>query len=185
MRRLRHGAERGAALVEVGIVLPMLIILAVGLAEVGFLVIDYVTVTNAARSGARTGAAAAQDPGADTAILEVIEEDICNLRFSDFDTVIIRVYEAEADGSVPDPPVGQVNEWTNSGALTCGSIGHGFSCSNTCPWTPASRDNTPPTLDQLGVEITYSHKSITGLMPWLDLTLTETAVMQVEPNTRG
>lgn len=185
MRRLRHRPERGASLVEVGIVLPMLIMLAVGLAEVGFLVIDYVTVTNAARSGARTGAAAARDPGADTAILEVVEEDICNLRFSDFGTVTIRVFEAEADGSVPDPPGSTVNEWTNSGALTCGSIGHGFSCSNGCPWSSTSRDNTPPTLDQLGVEITYTHTSITGLMPFLDLTLTETAVMQVEPNTRG
>lgn len=187
MRRFRDRPERGATLVEVGIVLPMLIVLAVGLAEIGFLVIDYVTVTNAARSGARTGAAAARDPGADTAILEVIEEDICNLRFSDFDTVIIRVFEADPDGSIPDPPGGKVNEWTNSGALTCGSVGHGFSCTGGCPgpWTPESRDNTPPSLDQLGVEITYTHTSITGLMPWLDLTLTETAVMQVEPNTRG
>lgn len=184
---MRHSRreDRGASLVEVGIVLPMLIILAVGLAEVGFLVIDYVTVTNAARSGARTGAAAARDPGADSAILEVIEEDICNLRFSDFDTVTIKVYEAEADGSVPDPPGSTVNEWTNAGSLTCGSVGHGFSCSNGCPWVSTGRDNILPDLDQLGVEITYTHTSITGLMPWLDLTLTETAVMQIEPNTRG
>lgn len=185
MKRFSERAERGASLVEVGVVLPLLIMLAVGLAEVGFLVIDFVTVTNAARSGARTGAAAAKDPGADTAILEVIEEDICNLRFSDFNTVTIRVYEAEADGSVPDPPGSTVNEWTNTGALSCGSIGHGFSCSNGCPWISTGRDNILPTLDQLGVEITYTHQSITGLMPFLDLTLTETAVMQVEPNTRG
>jgi hypothetical protein len=163
----------------------MLILLAVGLAEVGFLVIDYVTVTNAARSGARSGAAAARDPGADAAILNVVEEDICNLRFSDFNTVTVTIYEPEADGTVPVPPGAIVNEYTNSGALSCGAIGHGFSCSNTCPWTPTSRDNTPPSLDQLGIEIEYTHKSITGLMPWLDLTLTETAVMQIEPNTRG
>lgn len=185
--RLRKSSESGASLVEVSVVLPLLILLAVGLAEVGFLVIDYITVTNAARSGARTGAAAADDPDADQAILEVVEEDICNLRFSDFTTVIIRVYEAEDDGSVPDPPGSLVNEWTNSGALTCGSVGHGFSCSGVCPgpWVSTTRDNTPPTFDQLGVEITYTHQSITGLMPWLDLTLTENAVMQVEPNTRG
>lgn len=184
MRR-RQGTERGASLVEVGIVLPLLLVLAIGLAEVGFLVIDYVTVTNAARSGARTGAAAADDAGADTAILEVVEEDICNLRFSDFNSLIIRVYEPESDGSVPDPPGSVVNEWTNSGSLACGSIGHGFSCNNGCPWDPTTRDNVLPSVDQLGVEITYTHTSITGLMPWMDLTLTETAVMQVEPDTRG
>ncbi|HJS72039.1 MAG TPA: TadE family protein [Acidimicrobiia bacterium] len=181
----RHNRERGASMVEVGVVLPLLIVVAVGLAEVGFLVVDYVTVTNAARSGARTGGAAAKSIDADTSILEVIEEDICNLRFSDFDSVTIRVYEPEADGGVPDPPGSVVNEWTNTGALTCGSVGHGFSCSNGCPWASSSRDNTPPTLDQLGVEITYQHQSITGLMPFLDLTLVESAVMQVEPNTRG
>lgn len=183
MRRRRR--DDGATLVEVGIVLPMLIILAVGLAEVGFLVVDYVTVTNAARSGARTGAAAAKDTGADAAILNVVEEDICNLRFSDFDTVTVTVYEALGDGTIPMPPGAVVNEYTNTGALTCGATGHGFSCSNGCPWAPANRDNTPPTMDQLGIQIEYTHTSITGLMPWLDLTLIETAVMQVEPNTRG
>lgn len=181
----RRRKESGATLVEVGIVLPMLVILAVGLAEVGFLVIDYVTVTNAARSGARTGAAAADSAGADAAILEVVEEDICNLEFSDFNTVTVTIYEAEPDGSVPSPPGGVVNEYTNSGSLACGSIGHGFSCSNGCPWTDTSRDNQLPDLDQLGVRIEYTHNSITGLMPWLDLTLDEIAVMQLEPNTRG
>jgi hypothetical protein len=184
MKQLRLLRDRGASLVEVGIVLPMLIILAVGLAEVGFLVIDYVTVTNAARSGARTGATAAMDDDADTSILEVVEEDICNLRFSDFGTVTVKIYEANSDGSVPDPPGSTVNEWSNAGSLTCGSVGHGFSC-DSCPWLPANRDNTPPSFDELGVEITYTHTSITGLMPWLDLTLTERAVMQLEPNTRG
>jgi hypothetical protein len=181
--RIRN-RDQGASLVEVGIVLPLLLVLGIGLAEVGFLVVDYVTVTNAARSGARTGAAAARDPGADTAILEVVEEDICNLQFSDFDTVTIKIYEAGADGSVPDPAGSLVNEYTNAGALTCGSVGHGFSCSNGCPWAPAGRDNVLPSLDQLGVEITYSHDSITGIMPSLDLTLVESAVMQLEPNTR-
>ena len=73
--RLTRRAERGASLVEVGIIMPMLIVLSIGLAEIGFLVIDYITVTNAARSGARTGAAAADDPNADQFILNVVEED--------------------------------------------------------------------------------------------------------------
>jgi hypothetical protein len=183
MRR-RH-RERGATLVEVGIVLPMLILLAVGLAEVGFLVIDSVTVANAARSGARTGGSAAKDAGADVAILEVVEEDICNLRFSNLGGVTIKIFLPEADGSVPTPPGSVVNQYGNSGSLVCGSSGHGFSCTNGCPWDPTSRDNIPPDLDQVGVQITYTHQSITGLMPFLNMTLTETAVMQVEPNTRG
>jgi len=184
MRWRRRERDRGAALIEAAIALPMIIVLAVGLAEVGFLVIDYVTVTNAARSGARTGAAAARDVNADTSILEVVEEDICNLRFSDFDSVTITIYEAEPDGSVPVPPGSLVNVYTNAGALNCGSPGHGFSCANGCPWVPTARDNSFPSIDQIGVQIQYGHNSITGLMPFLDLTLTESAVMQLEPNTR-
>lgn len=163
----------------------MLILLAIGLAEVGFLVIDFVTVTNAARSGARTGATAAKNPDADTAILEVVEEDICNLQFSDFNTVSVTIYEPEADGSVPDPPGSTVNEYTNTGSLACGVAGHGFSCSNGCPWVSTGRDNILPTLDEVGVRITYTHDSVTGFMPWLNMTLVETAVMQLEPNTRS
>ncbi|MGH8948929.1 MAG: TadE/TadG family type IV pilus assembly protein, partial [Acidimicrobiia bacterium] len=44
--------EKGASLVEVGLVLPILILLAIGLSEIGFLIVDYLTVTNAAREGA-------------------------------------------------------------------------------------------------------------------------------------
>lgn len=183
--RFRRDRDGGATLVEVGIVLPMLILLAVGLAEVGFLVIDYVTVTNAARSGARTGATAAKDVDADTEILEVVEEDICNLQFSDFNTVTVWIYLPDTYGEMPDPPGSLVNEYTNSGSLACGTAGHGFSCSNGCPWTSTGRDNILPTLDEVGVRIEYTHSTITGLMPWLDLTLDEIAVMQLEPNTRS
>ena len=45
-------------LLETAIVIPMLLMLAIGLAEVGFLVIDQMAVANAAREGARVGAAA-------------------------------------------------------------------------------------------------------------------------------
>ena len=65
MRRLRNRFESGAALVELAIVFPIIFALAIGTVEIGFLAIDYLTVTNSAREGARTGAAAANysDPG--------------------------------------------------------------------------------------------------------------------------
>ena len=47
--------EQGASLVEVGLVLPILILLAIGLSEIGFLVVDYLTVTNAAGKGHAPG----------------------------------------------------------------------------------------------------------------------------------
>lgn len=178
MRRLR---ERGTSLVEVGLILPVLILIAVGLSEIGFLVVDYLTVTNAAREGARTGAAAADFPTADDLILQAVEEASCNLRFGDLE--LVRVFKADAVG---DPIVGSVNEYTPSGSgLACDSPLIDLSCANTCPWVASSRDRVPPTLDVLGVELTFSHTSVTGIFPFPTVDWTETAVMQIEPDTRG
>jgi hypothetical protein len=181
MRSLR---ERGASLVEVGIILPILILLAIGLSEIGFLVVDYLTVTNAAREGARTGAAAADfnlgGVDADDLILESVEEAACNLRFGDLEKVVI----FKADG-VGDPITGSINEYSPTGSLDCDSSSNALGCDNGCPWAPPGRDRVPPTLDVLGVEVTFSHTSVTGLFPFPTVDWTETAVMQIEPDTRG
>ena len=182
------GRETGASLVEVGLLLPLLILLAIGLSEIGFLVVDYMTVTNAAREGARTGAAAANyDIGstdADDLILNAVEEAACNLSFGSLESVT--VYRADADGQIPVPPGNGVNVYVNNGALICGSSSHGLSASGSCClWTPSSRDRVPPGLDVLGVEVVFSHESVTGLFPFPTVTWTENAVMQIEPDTRG
>lgn len=165
-------------------VVPVLLLLAIGLSEIGFLVVDYITVTNAARSGARTGSTAADNALADETILEVVEEDACNLRFGDVESVTI--YEAESDGAVPDPPGNLVNVYVPTGALQCDAAGHSFVCDNGCPWDSETlRDNQPPTLDKIGVQVVFSHDSVTGLFPFPTVTWTESAVMQLEPDTSG
>lgn len=183
----RKRSEDGASLVEVALLLPLLILLAVGLSEVSFLVIDYITVTNAARTGARTGSAAADTMGADNVILDVVEEAACNLRFGNLESVVI--YKAEPDGSIPSPPGSSVNVYDNPGPLSglqCDIAGsHGLVCTNGCPWAEASRDRIPPTLDTIGIEVTFSHNSITGLFPFPTVDWTEIAVMQIEPDTSG
>ena len=187
MRRLRK-RDGGATLVEVGLLLPMVVLLGIGLSEIGFLVVDYLTVTNAAREGARVGAAAADyDIGtvdADDLILNAVEEAACNLTFGSLEGVTI--YKADANGDIPVPPGTSVNDYSNSGSLACNNSGHGLSCSNGCPWAPSSRDRVPdPDLDVIGVQVTFSHTSVTGLFPLPTITWTETAVMQIEPDTRG
>lgn len=185
--------ERGTSLVEIGIVLPVLLLLAIGLSEIGFLVIDYITVANAARSGARTAAAAANNPQADEFILNVIEEDACNLNFSNLETITI--YRAEADGSIPNVS-SLVNKYENDGQFTdldCDDASsHAltpvpFEC---CAWigdgTPSGpRDRTPPDLDTIGVQVEFSHSSVTGLFPFPTVIWSEVAIMQIEPDTKG
>ena len=182
---MRRARDRGASLVEVGLILPILILLAIGLSEIGFLVVDYLTVTNAAREGARTGSAAANfDQGgvdADDLILEAVEEAACNLRFGDLEKV--RIFLADGLG---EPISGAINEYSpGGGGLICDSPSTGLSCDNGCPWLASNRDRVPPDLDVLGVEVTFSHTSVTGLFPFPGVDWTETAVMQIEPDTRG
>jgi len=182
--RSRRRDEKGASLVEVGLVLPLLILLAVGLSEVGFLVIDYITVTNAARSGARTGAAAADDPLADDFILNVVEEAACNLRFGDLEKVYI--FDAPASGEMPTLPSTDVNVYVNGGTLQCNLGAHGLvPDTNCCGWPSTGRDRTPPSFDTIGVRVEFTHSSVTGIFPFPTTNWDETAVMQVEPDTRG
>jgi Flp pilus assembly protein TadG len=53
MTRPTDGRERGQGLVEFALVLPLLALLVFGLFDAGRLVIDYTTLTNASRVGAR------------------------------------------------------------------------------------------------------------------------------------
>ncbi len=172
--------EQGASLVEVGLVLPILILLAIGLSEIGFLVVDYLTVTNAAREGARTGAAAADFPTADALILDAVEEASCNLRFGDLEKV--RIFKADGLG---DPIAGSINEYSPGGALACDSPGNALGCDNGCPWLATDRHREPHLLEVLGVEVIFSHNSVTGIFPFPTVNWDETALMQIEPDTRG
>ena len=52
-RRVRH--ERGAELIEMALVLPLLMLIIMGIMDFGFLFREMSVVTNAAREGARAG----------------------------------------------------------------------------------------------------------------------------------
>jgi Flp pilus assembly protein TadG len=52
-RRRRHDSERGAAAVEMALVLPILVVLVFGIIEFGFLFNAQIALTQAAREGVR------------------------------------------------------------------------------------------------------------------------------------
>ena len=52
----RHDSERGAALVELALVIPVLVVLLTGIVEFGHMFRTYEITTNAAREGARLAA---------------------------------------------------------------------------------------------------------------------------------
>lgn len=183
-------SERGATLIETAIVIPMLIWLAIGMAEVAFLIIDHMAVANSAREGARVGAAAGPyDPvgpiDADTLILRSVEQAVCDLENGKL--ISVSIYLAGPDGELPaDINFINVYDAPISGVLNCSTAGATSLTCNTCPWAPASRDNVPPTLDDLGVLVEFQHTPVLGLFPFTGtLDLADRAVMRIEPNTRG
>ena len=181
--------DRGASLVETGIILPILLALSLGISEVAFLVVDFLTVSNSAREGARTGAAAADyvdgatGVDADDLILEAVEQAACNLQFSDLTTV--RIFKTDADGD-PENTANLLNQYEPGvTGLDCSSSGNGLVCTNGCPWAVGSRNRTLPNPDFLGVEVSFFHDGVIGFLPLPTTTWNETAVMRLEPNTRG
>ena len=186
MRAIKR--EDGTALIETSLVLPLLLILSLGIAEIGFLAIDYLTVTNAAREGARVGAAAgdyvdtATGLDADDLIIEAIEQVACNLEYGTLTEV--RVFKADADGN-PVDAVNLLNRYAPAGPLQCASASTALTCTNTCPWAVSTRDRKLPGLDQLGIEVRFSHDNVVGFVPLPTVNWSERAVMRLEPDTRG
>jgi hypothetical protein len=68
--------ERGQSLVEVAIFLPIVILIIVGIVEVGHALTAYLVIANAAREGARFGAAGGKDEDITTVILTSTRLDV-------------------------------------------------------------------------------------------------------------
>jgi len=67
-RKKKTTRERGQALIEFAMVIPILLILAFAIIDFGWAMRDYVTLTNAAREGARLGVVACKTAANETAI---------------------------------------------------------------------------------------------------------------------
>ena len=73
LMRKHKDKERGAALVEMAMVLPLLVLLVFGIVEYGLLFKERLTIASAASSAARTGATMGTRDEADMAILRALE----------------------------------------------------------------------------------------------------------------
>lgn len=182
MKRFRR--DRGASTIEAAFVLPILLIIALGAAEFGFAFVDWLSVSNAAHTGARIGSAAGTASSADKTVLDAVGQALSDMDSSTVQAVWI--YKADDDGLPADAAlgcdVGRENLCTTSNVYV---PDHGeWECmeSNGCPWTPSLRDNKLPGLDQLGVRIVFKHSWLTSFMPLPGGPWVEDSVFQLEPS---
>jgi len=189
--RRRAKSERGASLLEAAIVAPLLILLAFGAAEFGFVFLDFLNVSSAAREGARVGSAVGDAVDADTLILGAIAEATADLDNSIIEAIWI--FEAKANGdpvdncvvdSSPDfytcagVPV-TTNIYDGAGNLLTGSwnaTGRRVTVGLNCPASPAECP------DRLGVRVVFTHQYITGFLAFPTGPFAEDAVFQLEPD---
>jgi Flp pilus assembly pilin Flp len=152
-RHLRR--DRGAAAVETSLIIGLLVLIALGSAEWGFGLRDWLSVTAGSREGARVGAAAGDTTGADCVILEGAAGAVRDINGA---VLEVWVYESDTAGSV-----GARQRYRpfvaadNALFLRCGTW---FIMENS--WPEASRDNDGTTRDWLGVRVVFDHDWITG-----------------------
>ena len=195
-------SERGAALVEMAIVAPLLLMLVFGIIEFGIAFNDRLTVGNATQSAARVGSAIGTGDRADIEVLAALTQGLFQLPNNGGDVVKeVRIYKAKADGTAASAcPGASCNVYTFDTSNACGWS----PCPDPDPptnysfpgglWAPADRNATVGTLDVLGVTVYFSHTWIVGsFLPMSDVPCTnppngcwsDTALMRLEPQQFG
>src|SRR4051794_16582168 len=193
LSRLRRRTQRGAALVEAAIVLPVLVTITLGVIEIGFIFKDSLTISSAVRSGARIGAVDGVNGLADYDILSAVKSGSGAVSGSAIVAVSIYKYDATVPGGMPagcdtGSLTGKCN-WYSGAFLQTGFTSASFGCGAGavdiafCPLaTYGYRHNhqsDPP--DYIGVYIKISHSYFTGFFGTGPKTMTDKTIMRIEP----
>jgi Flp pilus assembly protein TadG len=186
--------ERGAALTEFAIIVPVIAMLLCGLVEFGFAWQDKMTTESAVRAGARTGSSVGSARLADYSIIQGVKSALNDIGLGNVQYVV--VYKsttsdgkvpAACSGSAPTSQSGLCNVYTGAQltSLTQASFSGTTSCGATAPdryWCPTDREDVQSSgTDFVGVWVKASHPTVTKFFG-SSITMTASAVMRIEPN---
>jgi hypothetical protein len=202
--RARRG-EKGAITIEMVLVAPLLIVLPLGLFELGMMLRSDIALANASRTAARVGASAGKSPTADFQLLSSLGAAISNVKGATINYVT--VYKVTGSSATPPP-----NCTSAAALLVHGSIvdscntysaadiaaivsnpasaqaSYGGSCLNPLgkdvKWCPALRNSDPAVgtgPDYLGVAISLTAPTYTKLFGSTK-TFTDAFVMRLDPS---
>lgn len=186
----RVGDDRGAALVEFGLILPLILVLVLGVMEFGML---YRTSNQLEHSLMIAGRVAGQQSNGRFADYEALRSLDSSLRAATGSTITkVIIYKAVATDGKPPPAclavvptgskagvAGVCNVYSSAQVgssslaafpLVCGSSWDGN-------WCPTVRD---PQSDRVGVYVELKYQPLTGIIP-KSFSATASAVYDVEP----
>lgn len=175
--------ESGANLVEFAIVMPIILLVVIGILEVGVAFRDLLTVSNAAKEGVRIVAAMGDDPMSDCAVLTKTSSALAS-SISLSNLLTIEIFKADSAGNQ--------TIFTNTYTLPVGA--DPTVCTEWSPnptdidslvWSPEDRNvkiGPGSNLDIAGVRVTYTHSWITGFPPFVgSFVVDEATVSRLEP----
>lgn len=195
LRLRRARGDRGAALLEFALVVPLLVLLAFGTAEAGLGWTENNRVEGATSTAARVGAVAGADSTADAQILVALKASLTAESLANLDRVIV-FKSTTADGALPancDKPTGSTSQTGVNGscntytgatvrAIVDASSSLGAAAAH---WAGTSRNDSladPP--DYLGVYVRTRHDSTTGV-GFGNFTITSTSIYRLQPDIDG
>lgn len=195
--RARRG-ERGAVLVEVVLIVPVLLIISLGVFDIGLSWKASLTVSNASRAGARVASNIGIGATADKAALSSIAASLGTIPASEIDVVVI-YRTTTPTGAVPagcldsvaklagGNLVLQCNTYSASdinGAATSSAFTGVCATSRDRFWCPSTRANNQALSagpDYIGVFVRINHATKTKMFG-STMVIKDTAVMRIEPN---
>lgn len=179
-------------------ILPMLLVIALGVFDIGLGWKASLTVTNAARAGARVASNLGVDASADRSALASVAASLGTIPTSQIDYVVI-YRTTSANGTVPSGCLQpSVRSTGGSAALSCNvysgadlaaaatSSAYTGNCASSRDrfWCPTNRGNSQAATngpDQVGVYVRINHATQTKLFG-SSMTIDDQAVMRIEPN---
>ncbi len=187
-------AESGQALVEFALIFPIFMLLVIGMIEFAVAFGVQLNINYASRDAALLAAEAGNGQGADCVILANIESTVSSPSNK---TAISQVRVYWSDGNGVEKP-GRVNVYTRSSSTSC-TLQDGTVL--TVPYSISGIPGYPetdrcavlagcpgghPSVDQIGVTITYQHRWMTPLpsivtLPVGGVTVTRSNAMRMEP----
>ena len=178
--------QRGAVVVELAVVVPILILLAFGMLEFGLAFKDKLTMAHAVNQATRSATVLGTDRASDLAVLHAFEAGLSGA--TSLDTVVhVDVFKADANGAplVWDryTPDGSACGWSPCPDSDPTRLG-GYGVPDDYP--PYSRDTAlDGGVDTIGVKVRYTHAWATGVIGMSPQTWHETARGRIEPDVFG
>jgi hypothetical protein len=190
--RSRCRNDRGATLIEFALVVPLLLLLAFGVAEMGLAWVSNNRVEGAVSTAARIASSSGSLAEADRSVLQSLQAALPPEQLAGVDRVVI-FKPSDASGTVPAgciKPVGSTNQVGVSGSCntyagdTVRSVPNDLGTADNS-WAPATRrDNLSDPPDYIGVWVRTTHDAKTGTF-FDDMTITKVSIYRIQPDIDG